>query len=175
MSQVSTLFVDNPVERVIYLPLMNIQRFNWQVWAGFLLSIVTFLSYPFFFVIFPVTRDFPWANLLLFAVAAGLLFVGARRAFAPGRSRKAKIGSSVVAALGAVIIGLFVFTAFIAARWLPASKGAPQLGQKAPDFSLADTSGKSVTLTELISTPINGKTGEAKPKGVLLIFYRGYW
>ena len=154
---------------------MRFQRFNWQIWAGFLLCISAFLSYPFFFVDFPVTRDFPWANLVLFAVAAALLFLGVRRAFAPDRSRKAKILSSAVAALGVVIIGLFLFTAFIAARWLPASKGAPQVGQKAPEFSLTDTTGKSVTLSELLSASINEKAGAAKPKGVLLIFYRGYW
>ncbi len=49
---------------------MNIRRFNWPIWAGFLLSLIAFASYFFVFVWFPVTRDFPWANLLLFALAA---------------------------------------------------------------------------------------------------------
>ena len=154
---------------------MVTQRFNWQIWAGFLLSLVAFISYPFFFVNFPVTRDFPWANLLLLAVASALLFVGVRRAFTPGRSRKARIGASILGALGVLVIALFVFVFLIAARWLPASMGAPHLGQKAPDFTLTDTKGKSVALTELLSTPINGKAGATQPKGVLLIFYRGYW
>lgn len=154
---------------------MNIQRFNWQIWAGFLLTIAAFLSYPFFFVDFPFTRDFPWANLLLFGIAALLLFVGIRRAFAPDRSRAAKIGSSILAGLGIVVIGLFVFTAFIMARWLPAAHGAPQIGQTAPDFTLADATGKPTSLSDLLSTPINGTAGSAKPRGVLLIFYRGYW
>ena len=43
---------------------MNIQRFNWPVWTGFLLSFIAYFSYFFLFVRFPVTRDFPWANLL---------------------------------------------------------------------------------------------------------------
>lgn len=154
---------------------MVTQRFNWQIWAGLLLSIVAFISYPFFFVNFPVTRDFPWANLLLLAVAGALIFVGVRRAFMPGRSRKARIGASILGALGVLVIGLFVFVFFIAARWLPAAEGAPHLGQKAPDFTLTDTTGKSVSLTELLSSPINGKAGATQPKGVLLIFYRGYW
>jgi hypothetical protein len=66
---------------------------------------------------------------------------------------------------------MFVFGFFVFARWLPPSKGAPQVGQKAPEFLLMDTTGKSVSLGELLSTPINGNA----PKGVLLVFYRGYW
>ena len=150
---------------------MNTTNFNWQVWAGFLLSLVAFFSYPFLFVRFPVTRDFPWAPLLLFGAAAALLFVGARRAFAPERSRWAKVGGSVLVTLGALVFGLFLLSAFVASRQLPASQGAPQVGRKAPDFTLTDTGGKAVSLSELLSSPVNGKA----PKGVLLIFYRGYW
>lgn len=150
---------------------MNIRRFNWQIWTGFLLSLVAFLSYFFVFVNFPSTRDFPWANLLLFAVAIVLLLLGVRRAFAPDRRRGSKIMASIVAILGVAVLGFFIFAVFVMARQLPASAGAPRLGQKAPDFSLTDTSGKPVALSELLSTPINGKA----PKGVLLVFYRGYW
>ena len=64
---------------------MKIRGFNWPIWAGFLLTLIAFFSYFFVFVWFPVTRDFPWANLLLFAIAAALLLVGVRRAFAPDR------------------------------------------------------------------------------------------
>jgi hypothetical protein len=153
---------------------MNIRSFNWHIWAGFLLSIVAFVSYTVFFVNFPITRDFPWANLILFMIAAALLFVGVRRAFAPDRSRLAKVGSSILAALGVLIIGLFIFAIFVFARWLPASTGAPRLGNKAPEFTLADANGKATSLGELLTTPINvSNTG--KPRGVLLIFYRGYW
>ena len=154
---------------------MKFQRINWQIWAGFLLSVIAFLTYPFVFVRFPVTRDFPWANLLLFGIAAVLLFIGVRRAFAPDRSRKSKIAGSVIATLSVVILGFFVFSIFIAARWLPASQGAPQVGQKAPDFTLIDTNGRLVPLSELLSAPINGKANSLKPKAVLLVFYRGYW
>jgi hypothetical protein len=150
---------------------MAIRRFNWQLWAGFLLSVIAFLSYFLFFTRFPITRDFPWVNLLLFAVAAALLFRGVRSAFAPDRRLRSKVAASAVTTFGVAILGLFVFTVFIMARWLPAAHGAPQIGQKAPDFSLTDTNGKAVSLAELLSQPINGKT----PKGALLVFYRGYW
>ena len=150
---------------------MQTQRFNWQIWAGFLMTVAALFSYPFVFVRWPITRDFPWANLLLFGIAAVLLMIGVRRAFAPDRRRMSKIGAAALATLSALVLGLFVFAAFVAARWLPAAHGAPQVGQKAPDFTLNDTAGKPVNLSQLLSTPINGKS----PKGVLLIFYRGYW
>ena len=153
---------------------MNIRRFNWHIWAGFLLSIIAFLSYVLFFVNFPITRDVPWANLILFLIAAWLLFVGIRRAFAADRSRLAKIGSSVLAVLGVLLIGFFIFMTFIMARWLPASEGAPRVGNRAPEFTLPDANGKPISLAELLSTPIN-VTNTTKPRGVLLIFYRGYW
>ncbi|SRR6185503_811692 len=152
---------------------MNIRRLNWPLWLGFLLTLGTFLSYFFIFVLFPFTRDFPWANLLLFVIAAVLLFMGLRRGFASDRPHptRSKIVSSIVSGLSLLVIALFVFTIFIGGRWLPASKGAPQVGQRAPDFSLPDSSGKTVSLNELLTTPINGNA----PKGVLLVFYRGYW
>ena len=153
---------------------MDIRRLNWHIWAGFLLSIIAFLSYAFFFVSFPITRDFPWVNLILCMIAAAFLFVGIRRTFSPDRSLLVKVGSSLLAGLGLLMIGLFIFTTLIAARWLPASQAAPRVGNKAPDFTLIDANGRTTSLADLLSTPINASS-TAKPRGVLLIFYRGYW
>jgi hypothetical protein len=152
---------------------MNVKRLNWPLWLGFLLTLGAFLSYFFVFVWFPFTRDFPWANLLLFVLAVVLLFMGLKRGFASDRPHpiRSKVVSSIVSVLSLLVIALFVFTIFIGGRWLPASKGAPQVGQRAPDFSMPDSSGKTVSLNELLTTPINGNA----PKGVLLVFYRGYW
>lgn len=150
---------------------MNIKRINWTLWAGFLLSFFAFVSYYLIFVWWPATRDFPWANLLLIVGAVSLLVVGLRRAFAKDRPTRSKVIGSIVTALGVLVCALFLFVYFIAAKWIPASQSAPQVGQKAPEFTLADTNNKPVSLAELLSTPINGKT----PRGVVLIFYRGYW
>jgi len=147
------------------------KRFNRAIWAGFVLSVFAFLSYPLIFVNWAVTRDFPWANLFFFVVAAGLLFIGVRRAFAPNRRRVSKIVAAIVATLSTLLLGMFIFTAFVAARWLPASAGAPQVGQAAPEFSLIDINGRVTSLSDLRTQPINGKPA----RGVLLIFYRGYW
>jgi hypothetical protein len=151
---------------------MRIKAFNWPLWLGFLLTLIAFLSYPFFFVNWPITRDFPWASLLLFVLAAVLLFMGLRRAFKPGRRLISKIVAPVVAMVSVLILALFVFISFIESRRLPASQAAPSVGQKAPDFTLADTNNTPVALSELLAKPIESSR---PPKGVLLIFYRGYW
>jgi len=147
------------------------KNFNWQLWAGFVLTLFSFLSYPFLFIDYPLLRDFPWLNLVLFALALVLLIVGLRRAFRPGRNAISKVSGVVVATLGVLIIAFFVFVAFIEARRLPESAGAPQVGQIAPGFSLTDINDKPVALADLLNQPINNKPA----KGVLLIFYRGYW
>ena len=147
------------------------RRFNWPLWAGLVLSIFAFLSYYLIFVWFPPTRDFPSINLLLIVGALILLFMGLRRAFGVGRSTFSKILATIAATLGLLICAMFVFVFFVAAKWIPQSTGAPHVGQKAPDFTLADINNKQVALSDLLSTPLEGK----QPKGVLLVFYRGYW
>ena len=147
------------------------KRINWPLWLGLILSIFSFLSYPFIFANWETTRDFPWVNIPLFILALALLFFGLRRAFAPDRRLLSKIVAPVVTTISLLIMAMFIFTAFIASRWLPASAGAPQVNQKAPEFTLPDTGNKPVSLAELLSQPINNQP----PKGVLLVFYRGYW
>lgn len=161
---------------------MNSRKLNWALWAGFLICVIAFLSFFLFFVKFPVTRDFPWANLLLFGLAAILLVIGLRRAFVQAEFYRGKIFGPILAALSVVVFVVFVFALFIVPRHLPAAHGAPQVGQKAPEFSLVDMNGRGVKLSELLTAPMNmasSVTGSPAsghtPKGVLLVFYRGYW
>jgi hypothetical protein len=147
------------------------KRLNWQIWAGFLLSLFAGFSYLFIFVRWAITRDFPWVNLILFAIALVLLFLGLRRAFKPDKGVIAKVFSSLAAALGVLTLAAFLFVVFVVGRWLPGSPGAPQVGQRAPEFTLNDSNNQPVTLAQLLTEQINNKP----PKGVLLIFYRGYW
>ena len=144
---------------------------NWLPWAGFALSVIAFLSYFAFFVEFPSTRNFPWANLLLFAIAAGLLAVGMRRAFRRPQSYRGRIFGPILAGLSTLILGFFVFAIFVAARHLPASAAATRVGATAPEFTLTDSDNRPVSLANLLTQPVGG----AAPKGVMLVFYRGYW
>jgi len=140
------------------------RRFNWPIWVGFLLVLAGLLTYP-FFVQFPVTRDFPWANLLILLAGAFVLGDGLVRAFRQREIYHGRILGSALAVLSLFVIGFFAFAAFYVVRQLPASKGAPHLGQKAPQFTLPDQDGKPVALADLASANW----------AVLLIFYRGHW
>jgi hypothetical protein len=155
--------------------MMNAKKINWQILAGFVLSAFAMISYPLIFAAWPITRDLPWANFVLFAVAAVLLILGIRRGFRAGGGLASKIGAASLSLVSVAIFALFIFIAFIGAKWLPSSEAAPQVGQKSPDISLSDVNGKQVTLNELLSTPISTPNGDVPVRGVLLIFYRGYW
>ena len=158
------------------LQLMEKKRPNWLLWLGFLTSLIGFVSYFLFFLQFPVTRDIPWVNYLLFALAALLLAIGLRRAFAQPTVYRGKISGPILTAFSAVVLGAFCFMVFVESRHLPASGGAPQVGQNAPPFSLLDTHGKQVSLSQLLTTPIDAAAGPKQTtRGVLLVFYRGYW
>ncbi len=155
---------------------MEKRKSNWPLWTGFLIALIAFVSYFLFFSQFPITRDFPWANFLLFGLAAVLLAVGLRRAFNSPSSYRGKISGPILATLGAAVLGVFSFTVFVESRHLPSAAGAPKVGQKGPAFSLSDTNGKSVSMSELLSAPFVGQSGPGRaPRGVLLVFYRGYW
>lgn len=147
------------------------RNLNWLLWAGFFLILFAFVSYIFIFVEYPVTRDVPWVNLLLFSVAGVLLFVGLGRAYRQPEVYRGKIAGPVITLVSALVFALFVFQIFFLARQMPASAGAPKVGSIAPSFILLDTNDRQVSLNELLSAPIQG----SKPKGVLLVFYRGYW
>jgi peroxiredoxin len=148
---------------------MSVGGLNWPLWSGFLLSTVAFLSYPFVFERWPLTRDFPWANLLLFGLAAVLLATGLRRAFSPGRLHWLRITSGLIAAvLSGLIFANFALSVFVSARNLPASTHAPRIGERALDFTLPDENGAPVSLSALRSPPT--APGASASKGVLLVF-----
>ena len=151
------------------------KRRNFLVWAGFLVAVGAFLSYYLFFLRFPVTRDFPWANLLLFALAGYLLGKGLRRAFGQPEAYGGKVSGSILLALSVIIFGVFGLFNFYLSKQLPPSLAAPRVGQKAPDFSLPDQNNHLVSLADLLSSPASGEAGGTGANGVLLVFYRGYW
>ncbi len=148
------------------------RRGNVLLWSGSLLVLAAPFSYFAFFVRFPATRDVPWAPLPIFAAGLISIAIGVRRAFRqPGRYR-GRIGGPILMILGIAVCGLFVFGMFYQARQLPASYGAPRVGQRAPDFTLPDEDGHDVTLSKIFEAE---EGAAAVPRAVLLIFYRGLW
>jgi hypothetical protein len=139
---------------------MNDRRFNWPLWLGFALAVIGVLSYPLFFYRFPITRDVPWVTFILLAVGLGMIVAGVRRA--PGR----KIAAIIVAILGFALAVMFTVGVTVGSR-VPTGTRIPAVGAKAPDFTLPDSNGKPLALAQLLRAPGS--------KGVLLVFYRGYW
>ena len=131
---------------------------NGRLWGGLLLSVAAFVSYFAFFYRYPITRDVPWVNILLFLAAIVLLITGFRRA-------TRKISAGMVAVIGIGIAVAFGFGVTMASK-VPVSPAAPRVGQKAPDFTLLDSTRRETSLAQLVAS---------SPKGVLLVFYRGYW
>ncbi len=148
------------------------RRWNLSIWAGFSIVLAAFISFPLFFARFPVTRDLPWVNLSLFAAGLALIGIGLRRAFRRPDLYRGKIAGPILGILGVGILGLFCYGTQYYPRLLPASPGAPKVGQKAPDFTLPDRDGNQVTLSRLLEP---AAPGTDRPNGVLLVFYRGYW
>jgi hypothetical protein len=157
------------------------RSWNPRVWIGLAVCIAALISYPTFFVRFPITRDYPWVTLILMALGLYLVGSGIARAFRRPDVYRGKIFGSILGVLSVAIVGLFLFGIFHLTRMLPASQGAPQVGQIAPDFTLPDSQGNDVTLSKLVDSPFpaagSGSAGAASAKtaGVILIFYRGYW
>ncbi len=139
------------------------RKWNWAIWAGFVVAVGGLFSYE-YFAQFPVTRDFPWANLLLFGLGAALLLIGLFRAFGAPRLYRGKIFGSVFAAIAFALFAFFSYEIFYVLKQVPLSAQAPRVGEKAPEFLLSDQNGKQVALSDLLS-----------PNGAVLIFYRGHW
>jgi hypothetical protein len=147
------------------------RRWNLLPAGGFLVVLAAFLSYFFVFAAFPVTRDFPWVNLLLFLGGFFMIGLGLKRAFGRPEQYRGRIGGPVFTALSLAIFGFFIFYTFSFSAQLPASATAPKMGEKAHDFTLPDQDGKPVRLASLLADPAAGRPGQ----WVLLVFYRGYW
>ena len=141
------------------------RRWNISIWAGFAIVLLSLVSYIPVFAPFPITRDVPWVNYLLFVVGGVLLAVGLKRAYREPDRYRGKISGPILSVLSLFIAGFFVVGVLYLTKQLPASSGAPQVGQPAPQFTLANIDGKQTALADLLKGH----------RGVILIFYRGYW
>jgi hypothetical protein len=145
-------------------------RRNLAPWWGLLFAIGAIGCNGAFFVGSPLQGALPWLSLSLAVLALIFLVAGLSRALGQPQVYRGKALSVVLSVIAVLAIGLTAF-AFVSARKLPSSIAAPQVGQRIPDFSLSDTSGKRLSLDQLLAA----NPGSPAPKAVLLIFYRGYW
>ena len=139
-------------------------------WMGLLLMLLGALSNGLPFVGFPAA-PVPWISLLLSLIGFVVVLLGLWRAFGQSTVYKGKLSGSIAAAFSLLFLAVAIVF-FWDARHIPAeSASAPQVGQLVPDFTLWDSAGHSVSLTQLFA----GSEGKEAPKALLLVFYRGYW
>jgi hypothetical protein len=160
------------------LPQITTRRRNWAPWIALLLGLVALLSNAGFFIGLPGQRAIAWLSLALAIAALVCVAVGIMRAFRQSKIYGGKISSSILGVVSLLICGL-VAVASVSSRALPVATNAPQVGQKVPEFTLADTSGNKVSLDQLLGkaaglAPVAAGAA-TPPKAVLLVFYRGYW
>jgi hypothetical protein len=141
------------------------RHWNVLIWAGFAIVIVALVSYIPIFTPFPVTRDIPWANYLLFLLGGALLAVGLKRAFRDPEHYRGKISGSILAVLSVLLCGSFVGGLLYFGKQIPSGERALHPGQPAPPFVLQDIAGKQVASSELLKSH----------RAIVLVFYRGYW
>jgi hypothetical protein len=141
------------------------RRWNISLWAGFAIVILSVASYIPVFAPFPITRDVPWVNYLLFVAGGILLALGLKRAYGQPDRYRGKISGPILTALSLVIAGFFIVGVVYLTKQLPSAAAALQVGQPAPAFTLANADGKQTSLADLLK----GR------RGAILIFYRGYW
>ncbi|HLJ51422.1 MAG TPA: hypothetical protein VKU01_35690 [Bryobacteraceae bacterium] len=141
------------------------RRRNILNWAGFAVVLVALVSYIPLFAVFPATRDIPWANYLLFLIGGALLAVGLKRAYGDPEHNRGKISGSILATLSVLLFALFVVTVTYFSKQIPSSENALHAGRKAPPFVLVDTAGKQISSADLLKDH----------RGLVLVFYRGYW
>ena len=127
--------------------------------AGLALGIAGVAGY--FFVVFRLpslagVRNYAIPNWLL-VVAGLLLSVTATMRATSGRRRR----PAVLLGLNVVVAGAFAVMLY-GISTVPRATG-PTLGVAAPDFTLADQTGKPVRLADFRGSPL------------LLVFYRGHW
>ena len=176
---------------------MTRQR-NWAAWFGLLFAVAAVLSNAAFLFGPPAPKLIAWLGVVLTIAAVVCAVIGILRAFSQPQVYRGKVSSSILGVVSLLLCGL-VAVASVTSRALPVATNAPQVGQKVPDFTLADTNGNKVSLDQLLgkaNTPMPASAsntasrttpGGLSPitaidmstttptKAVLLVFYRGYW
>ena len=104
-----------------------------------------------------VVRNHPEGYVLAFALATALA------ALAVARARVRRWPAWLALGLSSLLLVAGAWFNFVVAR-VPDSPTAVRVGDRPPDFTLPDATGRPVSLADYRGT-----------KPVVLLFYRGYW
>lgn len=104
-----------------------------------------------------IVRNHPEGYVVAFAVATALA------GLAVARARARRWPAWLALGLSGLLLVAGAWFNFVAAR-VPGAPTALRVGERPPDFTLPDATGRPVSLADY-----RGK------KPVVLIFYRGYW
>ncbi len=140
----------------------NPQRKLRLAWFGLPLVLVGCLSYFLFFALFPITRDFPWLNLILIGI--GLTF--AWRSFAIARETQRRghsVWHGLLLTASALFAGLFLFYVFYISYQIPQETATTKNLAASPEFALTAHDGSTVRLEDF------------RGRYLILSFYRGHW
>jgi len=131
------------------LPQQTARQRNWAPWIGLLLALLAMLSNGVYFLGLPGQRALPILGVALVIAALVCAAAGILRTLRQPQRYGGKISSSILGVLSLLLCVLAAFTS-MHSRDLPEATAAPQVGQKVPDFTLADTSGNKVSLDQLL-------------------------
>src|SRR5262249_21320066 len=126
---------------------------NSALWRGALLTLLgVFANVASFFT--NAGSLLLWLCLILPALGMVFLLLGLIRAFKERQVYGGRVAGTIITSLALAFFALSTI-GFFHARALPPSSHAPQVGQKAPDFTLTNTSGQNMSLAQLLSTPVD--------------------
>jgi hypothetical protein len=106
---------------------------------------------------FAIVRNHPEGYVVAFALASALA------ALAVASARRRRWPAWLALGFSGFLLAAGAWFNFVGAR-IPDTPTAMKVGERAPDFTLPDALGRTVSLAEY-----RGK------KPVVLVFYRGYW
>jgi hypothetical protein len=136
-------------------------RSGWALWVGPVLALLGVWSYFAIFAFWPATRDFPWVNLLILALALGLSILGARRSW--GQTLARRLLGLVSVGVSGLLAAVLVLYCFKLSYDLPPEDPALAIGQPIPALTLLDQQGDAFELAP------------AAAERLVLVFYRGHW
>lgn len=136
-------------------------QYGWALWAGPLLALLGVWSYFAVFAFWPATRDFPWVNLLILALALGVSALGLRGGWRGTLVRRV-LGLVSVTVSGLLAAALLLYC-FKLSYELPDADEALAVGQEVPRLVLLDQQGEAFELAP------------AAADRLVLVFYRGFW